>query len=84
MLDRDRVHDFYALPATYPHLEWIAPSLEIAVLAARLRAQHNLRTPDAIQAATALSAEATGFISNDKDFKRVAGVDVLVLADLMV
>ena len=38
--DQRRVDEFYGLLSTYPNLEWIAPSLEIADLAARLRALH--------------------------------------------
>jgi predicted nucleic acid-binding protein len=82
LADIDRVNKFYALLTTYPHLEWIAPSLQIADRAAQLRAEHNLRTPDALQAATALEREATGFVSNDPAFKRVEGIEVIVLKEL--
>ena len=82
LADIDRVNRFYALLTTYPHLEWIEPSLQIADRAARLRADHNLRTPDALQAATALERDATGFVSNDPAFKRVEGIEVIVLEDL--
>jgi predicted nucleic acid-binding protein len=81
--DIDRVNKFYALLSTYPHLEWIGPTLDIADRGARLRADSNLRTPDAIQAATALSCGATGFVSNDIGFQRVTGLDVLVLDNLL-
>ena len=77
--DLDRVDRFYALLATYPHLEWVAPGLEIADLAAQLRAEHGLRTPDAIQAATALACGATGFVCNDPIFRRVTGLEVALL-----
>ena len=83
LADIDRVNKFYALLSTFPHLEWVAPTLEIADVGARLRAEYNLRTPDALQAATALSCDATGFISNDSGFRRVAGLDVVVLDDLL-
>jgi predicted nucleic acid-binding protein len=69
----------YALLSTYPDLEWIPSSLEIAALAATIRANHRLRTPDALQAATALIARATAMITNDPIFKRVPGLEVLVL-----
>ncbi|HEX3037076.1 MAG TPA: PIN domain-containing protein [Thermodesulfobacteriota bacterium] len=82
--DIDRVNRFYALLSTYPHLEWVPPTLEIADVAARLRAEHNLRTPDAIQAATALTCHATGFISNDIAFQRVADLEVLILDELLI
>jgi hypothetical protein len=47
--DIDRVNKFYALLSTFPHLEWAAPTLRIADMGAHLRAEYNLRTPDAIQ-----------------------------------
>ncbi len=74
-----QVNQFYALLSTYPNLTWIAPSLEIADIAARIRAAHRLRTPDALQAATAVHAQATGLITNDRVFERVAGLDAMVL-----
>ena len=79
----DLVNKFYALLSTFPHLEWVLPSLQIADLGASLRADHNLRTPDAIQAATAIRSGATGFISNDIVFQKVAGLEVLVLDHLL-
>jgi predicted nucleic acid-binding protein len=79
----DRVNNFYALLSTYPNLEWIEPTLEIADLGARLRAEHNLRTPDAIQAATALACQATGYLSNDGVFRLVLGLEVMILEDLL-
>jgi predicted nucleic acid-binding protein len=77
--DQDGVDAFYALLSTYPNLNWVAVSLDIADSAAKLRAEHNLKTPDAIQAATALGSQATGLISNDVAFLRVKQMEVLVL-----
>jgi predicted nucleic acid-binding protein len=77
--DDRRVDEFYGLLSTYPNLTWIAPSLEIADLAARFRALHRLRTPDALQAATAAHARATGLITNDAAFGRVEEFETLVL-----
>jgi len=37
--------------------------------AARLRADHGLRTPDAIHGATAIVTQATGILTNDKWLK---------------
>lgn len=80
--DIDAVNKFYALLSTYPGLQWAELTLSIADLGARLRAEHNLKTPDAIQAATAILSQATGFISNDRDFSRVEALEVLVLDEL--
>lgn len=64
------------------NIEWLSPSIGIADRAARARAVYKLRTPDAIQLATAITAGATGFITNDKDFRRVTDVEILILDDL--
>jgi predicted nucleic acid-binding protein len=42
-----------------------------------------LRTPDALQAATAVHAGATGLITNDPVFERVEGLETLVLESLL-
>jgi predicted nucleic acid-binding protein len=81
--DEQRADDFYGLLSTYPNLDWIPPTLEIAELAARIRAHHRLQTPDAIQAATAAYSQASGLISNDAVFARVKGFHTLVLDELL-
>jgi predicted nucleic acid-binding protein len=77
------IQEFHALLATYPHLDWVAPNLHIADRAAQIRADHNLRTPDAIQAATAMATGVRGFITNDPVFRRIPSLEVLVLHDLL-
>jgi predicted nucleic acid-binding protein len=77
--DESRVDEFYGLLSTYPNLAWIAPNLEIADLAARIRARHHLQSPDALQAATAAHAKVTGLISNDPVFGRLEAFQTLVL-----
>ena len=78
-----RVNEFYGLLSTYPNLDWIAPSLAIADIAARIRATHRLRTPDALQAACAVQAQATGFITNDPVFERLDAFETVVLDRLL-
>jgi len=74
-----RVNQFFALLTTYPNLDWIAPDLEVADSAARIRAAHRLRTPDALQAATALHGRATALVTNDPVFERVDVFETLLL-----
>jgi predicted nucleic acid-binding protein len=50
---------------------------EIAGRAAGLRAAHSLRTPDALQVATALTAGAAAFLTNDADFRKVPDLEIL-------
>ena len=75
--------ELYGVLSTYPNLNWIAPNLEIAELAARIRALCRLRTPDALQAATAEQSLATGLITNDPVFERVERFETLVLDQLL-
>jgi predicted nucleic acid-binding protein len=81
--DRRRVREFNLLLSTYPNLEWIAPNLEIADMAARMRAVHRMRTPDALLAATAAYAQVTGLITNDSIFQRVDMFETLVLDQIL-
>jgi predicted nucleic acid-binding protein len=81
--DIDRVNQLYSLFSTLPNLDWIEPSLELADRAAHLRSVFHLKAPDALQAATALATQATGLVSNDAAFKRVKGLEVLVLDDVL-
>jgi predicted nucleic acid-binding protein len=81
--DERRVDEFYGLISRFPNLHWVAPDLEIADLTGRLRALHRLRTPDALQAATAAHARATGLITNDVVLERVEAFETLVLDQLL-
>jgi predicted nucleic acid-binding protein len=51
--------------------------------AAQLRATTNLRTPDAIHAATALDADCTLFITNDSGFRNVPNLPVVILSEVL-
>jgi predicted nucleic acid-binding protein len=81
--DENRIDEFYGLLSTYPNLQWIAPDLKAADIAARIRATCKLRTPDALQAATAIQANATGFITNDPVFSRIQEFETVVLDRLL-
>ncbi|WP_296447412.1 type II toxin-antitoxin system VapC family toxin [Rhodoferax sp. UBA5149] len=55
----------------------IPVSTPIAALAAQLRAQYRLKLPDAIQLATGLDIGAAAFVTHDRDFSQVTGVEIL-------
>lgn len=61
--------------SNFPNLKTIPLTTKISTTAARLRARHGLRTPDAIHIATALESKSKGIITNDKGFKKVASSD---------
>jgi predicted nucleic acid-binding protein len=71
------------LLSSYPNLDWVPATLDITDLAARFRAEQNLKTPDAIQAATAVLSNATGLVSNDPAFVRMKQLDVLIFDALL-
>jgi len=79
----ERAEEIYALLSTFPNLQWIAPNLEVADIAAQIRAHHQLQTPDALQAATAIHAHATALITNDPVFEHVDRFETLVLDRLV-
>jgi predicted nucleic acid-binding protein len=54
-------------------------SAVVAREAARLRAVYNLRTPDAVQLATAISEGAGFFLTNDHGLTRVTEIRMLAL-----
>lgn len=53
-----------------------------AETAAELRAKYNLRTPDALQIATALENSCDAFLCNDNGLKRVTELQVLILDEI--
>ena len=66
------------------NVETLPVSAPIAEAAARLRAKHNLRTPDSIQIATAINAGATSFLTNDAQLAGQWIPNILVLDHLLV
>lgn len=57
--------------------EVVPVSVPVAALAAQLRAQHRLKLPDALQLATALEIGASAFVTHDRDFSGITGIQVL-------
>jgi predicted nucleic acid-binding protein len=55
----------------------------IELLARANRVMRRLRTPGALQAATAVHSHATGLITNDSVFERVEGLEALLLESLL-
>ena len=56
---------------------------DILRTAASLRADLNLKTPDAIHAATALRTGCSQLITNDADFRKITSLDVVILKELL-
>ncbi len=65
-----------------PFLNIIPVNNDIAVTAARIRRNNNFSLPDAIQLATAVSAKAKVFITNDDRLKNFKELKTILLKDL--
>ena len=72
-----RDYEYYL--TTFPNLTFREMGLDVARKASDLRTAERIKTPDAIQLATAIVHEATAFLTNDKAFERVKAVDILIL-----
>jgi predicted nucleic acid-binding protein len=51
--------------------------------AAQLRAAHNIKTPDALQLATALLSRCAVFLTNDTDLPPIAGIRTLYVSSYL-
>jgi predicted nucleic acid-binding protein len=65
-----------------PNVTTYAVTYPIAQRAAELRAQHRLKTPDAIQLAIALNYGATAFFTNDRRIPSIPGLEIVRLSEL--
>ncbi len=81
LLEVARDYEYYL--TTFPNLTLFPFDLEIARKASDLRAASRIKTPDAIQLATALHHGATGFLTNDRMFEKVTGLEIAVLDKVM-
>ncbi len=64
-------------------VQLIPISQSILRQSANLRATSNLKTPDAIHAATALSVNSNQFITNDKGFHNLSSLPVVILSEVL-
>ena len=81
--DLVRAKAMRGLLLNYPRVEWVVPESNIADLAAQFRVRYGLRTVDALQVATAIRSNATCMVGNDTAFRRVEGIDILLLDDYL-
>ena len=79
---RDLEASYNNLLLSSRHFATLSIEAVAAQHAAVLRAQYNLRTPDALQMALAIATGSDAFLTNDVDLRRVTEVRVLVVDDL--
>lgn len=66
---------------TMPNLKLVDVSHEQAKTAATLRRKYKIRTPDAIQLATAITQKADYFITNDKQLKKINEIEIKLIQE---
>jgi predicted nucleic acid-binding protein len=82
-LEKQTLADEYSnLLMNSSYFTLIPIDIKTANLAAKIRAQYNLRTPDAIQVSTAINLDCDAFLSNDLTFKRINDIKILILDEL--
>lgn len=75
---------YEAIVSHFPHLSIVDVTMAIASLAGQLGGTKNIKTPDAIHIATALTEKATLWVTNDRKHLRVQPeIDVLYLEDFV-
>ncbi|MEP6888338.1 MAG: PIN domain-containing protein [Nitrospirales bacterium] len=72
----------FALASSYPKIEWIPVTMNLADRAAELRARYRLSMPDAIQVATAIGHKATRFYGNDRSLRRVKEIECVIVDEV--
>ena len=76
-------HEYRDILLNSANLRTVEISSSIAEAAARLRALHHIRTPDALQIATANEMGAMFFLTNDRRLAVVPSPRVLLLKELL-
>ena len=66
------------------NFEFVSIDTALAQTGASLRAKFNIRLPDALQIAAAMTTGCEAFLTNDDGLKRVTGIRVLVVSELEI
>lgn len=76
-------NDYQIIISNFPNLDVVDVDKEISNISSTLRANYNIKTPDAIQIATCISRGGTAFFTNDSILKKVKEVEVVILKDIL-
>ena len=78
---QDLVLDYRDLILGLSNFSMFAPDEQICDNAAQIRSRYGFKTPDAIHLATAIEENASVIVGNDRQWKRIKEIAVLVLDD---
>lgn len=77
----DLVEKYEEILTNSPYIEIYQIDLYTSKKAAELRANYNIKTPDAIQLATSIQKKADFFWTNDKKLKQVKEIEIRTLEE---
>jgi len=80
--DESLAHAYNDILLSSPYIFTVPVTPATAQTAAELRAASNLKSPDAIHLATAITHHADAFLTNDRDFGEFQGLTILKVRDL--
>ena len=72
----DLVSLYRNLLGSFPNLYFVPFDANVADISSDLRARYGLRTPDAIQVATAIHQRADAFVTNDEGLLRIKEIKI--------
>ncbi len=79
--DRELIRRCHQCVRETPTFETLPITTEVAEAGAKLRAEYNLRTADALNVAAARAAGVDAFLTNDHRLRRVVSPAVLIVDD---
>lgn len=80
----DLAQEYHDVLVSNNQCSLVSVTKDIAITAGAIRARYAFRTPDAIHAATAIKSGCDTILTNDRDFRRLQDINVLVLDELEV
>ena len=79
--DKGLAEQYRLTLTSFPNLQLLDLDQKIGSKAAELRANYDLKTPDAIQIATSIVSKADSFITNDERLKIVNEIEIVLLKE---
>ena len=80
--NHELVRQYRNILANVAEIEMLPVDTDISEHAAQLRGEYNIRTPDAIQMATAIHAGARYFLTNDAALPEFSNMQILLVENL--
>ena len=77
------VKNYKFLLNNFPNIRMVNIDPKLAEKGAELRARYGIRIPDALQLASAIENQATIFLSNDYNLKKIKEIEIVLVKEMM-